>query len=430
MPMPFSDLPAFRRDPLKLLLDRAASAKPGFVPIHLGLRPIWLATDPEIARLVLKWSTDDIDKGRLVQTLQPLVGNSLLTNIRGDHAKAKHAMHRHVHRNSVTANLDRMIAIIDQFISRVLMQGRINTDAELASLAFQLACIVVFGQDTISAADRTLLVQAVRTVEAAVASSVFRLPFLPRWPKEMRREVERLEHAAKVIALVVGRARANENRSGVIRGLEDSGLDDQSIISEILGLLIAGHHTTGATMGWIIHHMAEDPEIAEMIALEADEILPALERNDATSLKDAPLSHAFISEILRLYPAGWWTSREIYRPVEIGNKRFGVGEMIMVAPWQLHRDARFWSMPDTLLLDRSFKEEAYMPFGIGPRACIGMSIAWFELQLMSLQLASALRFKRISAGTPKPRPSITLLFPGSDYEVAIRDSVLKSRSAA
>jgi len=430
MPLPFSDVPAFRRDPLALLLDRAASNESAFAPLYLGLRPLWLVTDPKVARAVLKWPSAAIDKGSLVQTIAPLVGKSLLTNKGLEHSSVKEAVHRHVHRNSVVANLDRMIAIINQFVTRMLVDGRLDTDKDLPLLAFQLACVIVFGHDATSAADRTLLVNAVRTVEAAVAASMFRLPFLPRWPGELRRETQLLEEARETIKFVIRRVRASEHKSDVVRGLEAAGLDDEALAAEVLGLLIAGHHTTGATMGWLIHHLAEDPELAEMIAIEADEVLGGLEENDDARLKQAQLSHTFVSEILRLYPAGWWTSREMFKPVEIDGKKFTVGDTLMIAPWQLHRDARLWFQPHEMRLDRSYTEPAYVPFGVGARACIGMSIAWFELQLFVLQVSSALRFKRLTAGAPQPKPSITLLFPPSRYEVTMRDSALHGQDAA
>jgi cytochrome P450 len=420
MAMPFSDVSAFRRNPLDLLLNRAGDSSLGFVPLHLGLRPMWLVTDPKLARSVLKWPTTQIDKGRLVQTITPLVGKSLLTNVGEAHAKSKSAMHRHVHRSGVISNIDRMVAIINQFVARVTVSGSVETARELPELAFQLACVVVFGHDAITAADRTLLVQAVRTVEAEVADSIFRLPFMPRLPWEARKHADRLSYARFVIVQVVKRVRSSEKRSGVIRGLEEAGLNDEDISAEVLGLLIAGHHTTGATMGWLLHHLAVDPEIAEMIGIEADQAMQKLEENDVTALKQAPLSEAYISEILRLYPAGWWTSREVFEPIEINGQKFRVGDMFMVSPWQMHRDHRLWAQPSEFKLDREFSGEAYMPFGIGPRACIGMSIAWFELQLFTLLVAGSLRFRGTLEASPAPVPSITLLYPGDVFEVKPR----------
>lgn len=410
MRLPFSDVPAFRRDPLKLLLDRAASAPPGFVPLYLAPRPIWLATDPAIARQVLKWAPEEVDKGRLVQTLKPIMGNSLLTNVGAAHDRTKSAVHRHVQRSAAAKYLDRMVAVVNGYASRFAVDRELDTAAQTAPLALELGCIALFGHEVITAADRLALIKAVQIVETELAAEMFRV--LPRMPWTARERTRRLEHARRIVSLVVSRARAGKERSDIIAALEDAGLSEDEIGAEILGLLIAGHHTTGATIAWLLYHLAIDPMIADMIALEADTVLSTIEKGDAAALRHAPLSMAYVREILRIYPPGWWTSREVFKPTTIGPRSFREGDMIMVSPWQLHRDPRFWDEPGTLKLDRSSTEEAYMPFGVGPRSCIGQSIAWFELQLVTLQLASAFRFSLADGQEPaKPRPSVTLLAP-------------------
>ena len=410
MRLPLSDVPAFQRDPLNLVLGRAESGPLGFAPLYLAWRPIWLATDPEIARAVLKWPTDEVDKGKLVQRLRPIVGESLLTNIGPAHDRTKNAVHRHVQRNSAAKNLGQMMAVINSCVARLAADGEVDTSVEAAPLALQLGCIALFGHEVISPADRLALIKAVQMVEAELAADMFRI--LPQSPRKARDRAARLAQARQIVDLVVTRARANKDKSDIIVALEAAGLSDEQISAEILGLLIAGHHTTGATIAWLLYHLALDPAIADMIALEADATLPGAEAGDATALRHAPLSLAYVREILRLYPAGWWTSREVLKPTSIGGKAFRVGDMIMVSPWQLHHDQRLWSEPGALRLDRDFTEDAYMPFGVGPRSCIGQSIAWFELQLITLQLASSFTFSLAEDVTDaKPRPSVTLLAP-------------------
>jgi len=432
MPLPYSDVPAFRRDPLRLLLERARRAPPGFVPLHLGLRPIWLATDPEIARQVLIWSPQEIDKGRLVQTLLPLLDRSLLTNVGAAHRRTKTAIHRHVRRNAIVQNLGRLTSIINTFCARLAVDGEIHTGPDLAELALQLACVAVFGDDVLAPGDRTALVGAVKIVEAEIADDMFRLPIVPRLPWNARQRSRRLSNAHRIVSFVTARVRQKENRSEIIKGLEEAGLNDEELSAEILGLLIAGHHTTGASFGWVLYHLATEPEMAEMIALEADTVLAAIERNDRRALDNAALSRAYLNELLRLYPAGWWTSREVAMPLTVAGHRFKAGDTIMVSPWQLHRDPRFWSEPDTLRLDRCFTETAYMPFGIGPRACIGMAIALVELQLLALQLASAFTFEIASeaAQSVRPHPSVTLLFPNTAIKATPRTETEFRRQVA
>jgi len=419
MRLPLSDVPAFQHDPLRLVAERAHSAPLGFVPLHLALRPMWLATDPSIARSVLKWPEEEVDKGALVQRLRPIVGESLLTNVGGDHHRTKTAIHRHVQRNAAAKNLAVMMAAINACAARTAQDGAFDTATESAPLALQLGCIALFGNEVITPADRLALITAVRTVEAELAADMFRI--LPQAPWKANARLRRLDGARAIVDMVVTRARTKEQKSAIISAFDSSGFTVQQISAEVLGLLIAGHHTTGATISWILYHLALDPMIAEMIALEADATLPDLEQNNVAALRHAPLSEAYVKEILRLYPAGWWTSREVQRATTIGGKAFRKGDVIMVSPWQLHRDSRLWSEPDALRLDREFTEDAYMPFGIGPRSCIGQSIAWFELQLVTLQLASAFTFALDSEpAEAKPRPSVTLLAPDIRLRAAPR----------
>ena len=418
MPIPFSDVQAFRRDPLKLILDRSAAAKPGFVALYLGPRPIWLVTEPELARRVLKWPATDLDKGRLVATLKPLVGESLLTNTGEKHQRSKDAIHRHVQRTAVTKHLDELIAIINQAVARMAAEGRCDTTTDLPPLALHLACAAMFGSELISTADRLAIVTAVRIVEAELADDMFRIwPRLP-WKAEARRQ--RLQHARDIVHSIVGRARSSNHKSGLLAALESAGLSDEEIDAEILGLFIAGHHTTGSTIAWILLHMAIDPSIADTVALEADLVMARLERNDVSALKDAPLSLALVNEVLRLYPAGWWTSREFVRPTVIDGKKFRAGDMVMVSPWQLHRDGRYWPEPESLQIDRDFDHPAYMPFGVGPRVCIGMSLARIELQLVTLQFAAAFRFRLPKDLAVRPHASVTLLAPSMTIETDTR----------
>src|SRR5690606_38415389 len=105
MPMPFSDVRKFTGDTLNLLMSRAASAPPGWVPLYLQARPMWMATEPRLARSVLKWAQDEVDKGKLFDNLKPVMGTSLFTN-RGDaHARSKAAIIHHVQKTMAAKHL-------------------------------------------------------------------------------------------------------------------------------------------------------------------------------------------------------------------------------------------------------------------------------------------------------------------------------------
>lgn len=411
MRLPFSDIPAFRRNPLALLEARAFTEERGFVDLHLGPKPIRMVSDPQLARDILKWDTGEVDKGRLVQTIRPLIGDSLIVNTGEAHARSKKAIHRYLQRGTIAAHLPALMAIITQFVARAAADGQIVTTDETPLLSLRLGCAAFFGDNVLSDADQLALVQAVQTVESEIAAEMFS-PLAGLLPWKAKARKARIDHAKSIIALVLDNVRRKGKRGPLLESMEAAGLDETEIVSEFLGLFIAGHHTTGATIGWMLYHLARDPQIGEMIALEADAALSRIEEGAIDALKKAPLSEAFAQEVMRLYPGGWWTSREALTEVEIAGRRFKRGDMFMVSPWVLHRDDRYWENPGDLSLDRSYNQPGYMPFGIGPRTCIGMNVAMVELQLVALQVASSLDFELTNApqGT-RPVPSVALLAP-------------------
>ncbi|MEM8626326.1 MAG: cytochrome P450, partial [Pseudomonadota bacterium] len=147
------------------------------------------------------------------------------------------------------------------------------------------------------------------------------------------------------------------------------------------------------------------------------------------ALAAADLSLRFVKEILRLYPAGWWTTREVAMPTTMGERQFKRGDTIMVSPYQLHRDPRLWGSADQFDLERDFKDRAYMPFGLGHRACVGMSMAMIELQLFTLLIATSLQVTLPEHCPCEPIPSVTLLYPDTNFPVTAR-TPSRFRSAA
>jgi cytochrome P450 len=108
--------------------------------------------------------------------------------------------------------------------------------------------------------------------------------------------------------------------------------------------------------------------------------------------------------------------------MEVGGRRLKPGTSLIVCPWQLHRDPRHWDAPETFRLDRSFANRAYLPFGLGPRACVGMGLAMLELQLIALEFAAAYAFGAVAPfPAPRPVPSVTLIPPPMQIDIRVRE---------
>jgi cytochrome P450 len=425
----FSDLGAFRRDPLTFLTERGCGAAEPLVPMALGPSPVVLVTDPDLVRPVLKAAEEDIDKGRFIHKLRSVVGLSSLTMSGEAHRRRRDVLHAFMARGAVERLAPMMSAEIRAVGARLAQQGCFDPRAVLTPLALKMVCIALFGRQVLSPADEQALVTAVRMVEDDVADELFRVwPLMP-WRRHARNR--RRAFARKVMNQVVKRVESKAHDSSVIRALRESGLDDRELSDEILTMLLTGHHTTGSSAAWLLYHLATEPGLADAVAQEATCACDQNGEIRAERLKEAPVSLALVREVLRLYPSAWWFSRETKRPLEIAGRRLKRGTSLIVAPWQLHRDPRHWDEPERFRLDRSYGSRAYLPFGLGPRACVGMGLALLELQLIALEFASTFTFGRVAPHpAPRPVPSVTLLPPPMQISVGIRGNVPVSASAA
>jgi cytochrome P450 len=298
-----------------------------------------------------------------------------------------------------------------------------------AQLALKLVCIALFGHGVLSPQDEQALVMAVRSVEDDVADEMFRVLPLTPWASYARRRRRNL--ARRSMSVVVQHARKNANDASILKALERVGFDDEAIRDEVLTMLLAGHHTTGSAAAWLLYHLAVEPGLMDAVAAEALAITDAHGEIRPQSLKSAPLSLTVVREVLRLYPSIWWFSREVQRPVTIAGQRLSRGATLIVCPWQLHRDPRHWTEPHRFKLDRNYTSRAYLPFGAGPRACVGMGVAMMELQLLALELASAYQLSNVSVQPgPKPRAAVTLVPPQISMQFTIRDRAARRETAA
>jgi cytochrome P450 len=416
----FLDVEPFRRDPLQFLLDRTFGFPEKLEELALGPRAHYLVTDPKLARQILKSDEDFIDKGRLVRKLRPLIGKSHLTISGEEHRKRRNVLHTQLARGVANRYVGAMSAVIRRAATGMMRERRFDAHQVTGPLAVSLACVALFGDNVMSSGDRQILVGAMKSIEDEIAAEMFRAwPHTP-WSYFFLRK--RRKPALDAMSFVVQRIRKSAPESSILRSLEGLELTDEQIRDEVLTMLLAGHHTTGTAGAWILYHLAVQPGLAEAIAQETREITDAGGEVIPARLNDAKVSLALVREVLRLYPSAWWFSREVKHPITLAKRKLKPGSSLIISPWQMHRDSRFWDDPHAFSLDRHYGD-AYMPFGAGPRACVGMGVAMLEMQLLALELAASVELSTVSATpAPWPKPSVTLVPPDILIEITPRET--------
>lgn len=406
----FADLPAFRRDPLALLAARGRCGHP-FPRLRLGPGRVHLATDPDLIRDLLRADEAAVDKGRLIFKLRQVIGVNSLTLSGAAHRERRAVLHRTLAAGLSADTVPLVGALVRNWIAALAAEDAVDAHAATSHLSLRVICAILFGPDALSRGDEALLVEAVSSVEDDLAEDIFRA--LPRTPWARARARRKLAAARATMSLVVERTRRRATAVSLLSALDGLGLDADALRDEILLILLAGHHTTGTAAAWILYHIAADPGLAADLAAEASRLSGGGGELTALSVRSAALSRALALEVLRLYPSTYWMSREIKAPQTIAGQRFRPGTSIVISQWHLHRDPRFWDEPERLKLDRGWlANPAYMPFGFGGRACVGMNVALIELQLIALEFALVFESRALSAQPPAPpKPSVTLVPP-------------------
>ena len=167
---------------------------------------------------------------------------------------------------------------------------------------------------------------------------------------------------------------------------------EAEVAANVLTFIAAGHETTANCVAWSLYLLSQSPEWCERVRAEAE---AGLDAEPSTAADRLVQTRAVIDEANRLYPPIGAISRVVLAPDELAGRPIRKGTLVVIAPYVLHRHRRLWSDPDRFDPSRFIGDAgkridrfAYLPFGVGPRICIGMP---FALQEAAIVIASVLR---------------------------------------
>ncbi|MGJ3264980.1 MAG: cytochrome P450 [Salinarimonas sp.] len=235
---------------------------------------------------------------------------------------------------------------------------------------------------------------------------------LPEWLPRVGRIQARpaIDFFARVVdALIGGRRALVESGEAVPRDLltllleardpeTGEGLDDLDVRANIVTFIGAGHETTANALTWALYLVSQAPDVRARLEAEVDAVTGdgPIAAEHAGAL---PYTKAVVEETMRLYPPAAFMSREAIAQDRVAGIRLPAGAIVMIAPWVLHRHALLWDDPAAFDPSRFLGEaragidrHAYLPFGAGPRVCIGNT---FALQEAMLALAEIVRVARL-----------------------------------
>ena len=417
-------LPQLRADPIRTFLD-AADRYGDIVHLKAGPYHGFLLSNPAAIKHVLQDNARNYHKSPLYQRLRDGLGDGLLTSEDAVWLRQRRLAQPAFHRQRVAAMADTMVDCTQQMLERwdrAASTGEpFDLVAEMMSLTQAILVRTMFSMDLGATADvvnRTWPIINRRIGETFWSTAVERKLPLPA-NRRYRRALGELE--AVVYRIIAERRRTRQDPPDLLsmflsaRDEETGeGMTDRQLRDEVMTMLLAGHETTSLALSWTYYLLSRHPDVERRIAEEVDRVIgdarPAFAHVDRLTW-----TRRTLEESLRLYPPAWGFSRQALADDEIGGFRVRRGSIAFVIPFVLHRRPALWPDPQRFDPERFTPERedarprfAYIPFGGGPRGCIGNQFAMLEAQLIVAAIAQRYRLTLVPNQTIQPKALITL----------------------
>jgi cytochrome P450 len=389
------------------MMTRAAAAYGDASRLPVGHKTLYFFNHPSHAKYVLADNAANYRKGIGLVHARRALGDGLLTS-EGTLWREQRNVIQPAFQSRRLAQQAGAIAgesarLVDRLRRRV-GTGPVNLSEELTGLT-----LGVLGRSLLDA-DLSVFESIGEDFSAVQDQAMFELATLsmvPMWiplPHQLRFRRARRALQAVVDRLVAQRLREGTEGDDVLSRLivstrreSDPRVGRVRLRDELITLLLAGHETTASTLGWTLYLLDRNPHAWHRVHEEAlaalHDGLPAYE-----DLHRLPYTTAVVQEAMRLYPPVWLLPRVAIAADDVGGYQVPAGADVLISPYTLHRDPRFWPSPerfDPQRFDPTAVSErpryAYIPFGGGPRFCVGSNLGMMEAVFVIAMLCRELR---------------------------------------
>jgi len=390
-----------------------------------GLKEAIVTIDPIVIQHVLKTNAENYHKSEIqVKRMGHFLGKGLLTT----HGDAWKNQRRLIQKGFDRKQLDALSIIMQDSLAesfkdfdKQIRSGPVDVYPQLMRITFAMVARSLFGA-RLRDEDIDLVSQTICNVQEFIVRQTLQ-PYLNPWfsvSGELRKHEEMRTSADAVLLKYIKKRRNEAPGHDLLQTLMDArytdgeAMSDELILSESMQLLVAGHETSSNALSWLLYLLSSRPDCLSRMRQEFDDVLG-----------NAPLGHAdvpkllfstqVIQEALRLYPPFWMIDREAIADDRIGDVVIPAGSMVIVHVYGAHHKPKHWPDPETFDTDRFTKGTeklrtpfTYLPFGGGPRTCIGNHYAMLQILMIMSDLVRRYNFQIVPGQTIEARPMVIL----------------------
>jgi len=403
--------------------------------VRLGRkRYLMLSRDKEFTQYILQKNHKNFYKSK-IQTnfLSKYLGNGLLT-VNGEFwLKQRRLIQPAFHKQKMESLVGLMQQTITSELENIPCDKSLDVFPIMNHLAFKVVATSLFN---ISASEDTLLnlQNIIQEVQEFLVKEV-RLPHKAWWFKlsgQIKKHKALSEVSRKIIRDIIEERQASQEKHDDLLDMllatryENTGepMSVKQLIDEITILFVAGHETTANALSFTSFLLAKHPEIQQRVFDEVKQVQSETS-NPIEQIQKLTFTRAVIDESMRLYPPAWITDRENLEDDTINGYHVRKDTLVGVSFYELHRNPAYWDQPDIFIPERFLGEAkkktagVYYPFGAGPRMCIGLGFAVFEMVLAIAHLVDNYQLAT-TRDSVKLNPLITLKPIGAEIRLTKR----------
>ncbi|WP_306008785.1 cytochrome P450 [Bacillus sp. MMSF_3353] len=409
----FGHLLKMRKDPLNFYLDCARNYGE-YVNLKFAYNSVVLLSNVEHVKFVLKNNELFKKPKSVVNQNKRLLGNGLIVNEDENWIKQRRFIQPVFKHDKIPYYADVMVNLTEEHIDNWKDNEIRNIVPDIMKLTLSIIGKTMFD---CKVGDKADLIG--KSLEKVMDYFYKGIPtFIPTLKNH--RYNKAISDLDAVIFEIIDYKRKTNNKSGedllsmLLNSHDDNNemMTAEQVRDEIMTFLIVGHDSTAEIILWCIYLLSEYPIVEKKVYEEIEMVT----KDGKFSFSDIPslvYTNKVIKETLRLYPPAWVLSRVAMKDTKIGQYEVDEGTNILISPWVLHRlesnfvDAETFN-PDRWDNTKIDKMGAYLPFGLGPRQCIGQSFAMMELILVLVTILKRFKLKRTESSTLNPIPMMAL----------------------
>src|SRR5580692_7107364 len=421
----FADSRAMARNPVQVLSRYSEIFGDTFRFYLGGLKEAMVTIDPAVIQHVLKTNSENYKKSEIqVKRMGHFLGKGLLTT----HGEAWRIQRRLIQRGFERKQLEILSSIMQESLAESLREfdrqvrlGPVDIYPLLMKMTFSMVAKSLFGA-RLKEEDIDLVSNTISTVQEFIVRQTLQ-PYLNPWftvSGELRRHEDMRTRADGILLEYIRERRHQAPGHDLLQTLMDArysdgeGMSDELVLSESMQLLVAGHETSSNALSWLFYLLSSRPDCLERVREEFDSVLGEA----PLSYSDVPkfeFTSQVIQEALRLYPPFWMIDRMAVQDDRVGEVAIPRGSMVIVYVYGAHHAPRYWQNPENFDTERFTKAAekqrtpfTFLPFGGGPRGCIGGNYAMLQILMILNDLVRKYDFQLAPGQRIEARPMVIL----------------------